>query len=216
MTHAVPRGPVPLRDVLYELSLAKDVPDPELLDEFVRRYPEHALELTDFAVELAVDSLRPDAAEVPADTSRVSPAVSRAMSRFQNALHGLQARGAAPQARSGIRAAAVENPFAKYDRPGFRQLAEDLHANSLFTCKLRDREIKPSTMTDGFKRFLAAKLTVPPEVIAAHFSAPAAMIPQAQFHKSDRKPEAGRQQSFVEAVRSSNLTEEQQQFLLSL
>jgi len=28
MTHVVPRSPVPLREVLYELSLAKDVPDP--------------------------------------------------------------------------------------------------------------------------------------------------------------------------------------------
>ena len=29
-----------LRDAMYELSLSGSVPDPGLLDEFVRRYPE--------------------------------------------------------------------------------------------------------------------------------------------------------------------------------
>ena len=33
--------PMPLRDVLYAFSLAQLVPDARLLDEFVRRYPEH-------------------------------------------------------------------------------------------------------------------------------------------------------------------------------
>ena len=33
--------PTPLRDVLYAFSLAQPVPDARLLDEFVRRYPEH-------------------------------------------------------------------------------------------------------------------------------------------------------------------------------
>jgi hypothetical protein len=216
MTHSTPQTPIALQDMLYELSLAKDVPDPELLDEFVRRYPEHAVVLTDFAVELAVDSLRPDAAEAPVDASRPSPAVSRAMSKFESALQKLRASGAIPTARCGIRAAAVENPFAKYDRAGFRRLALDLHANSLFTCKLRDREIEPTTMTDGFRRFVAGTMEVPLELVTAHFSAPAALLPQGQFHKSERKPEAGRQQSFEEAVRSSHLTEEQQRFLLNL
>ncbi len=48
------RSPTPLRDVLYELSLAKDLPDAELLDEFIRRYPEHARALTEFAIELVI------------------------------------------------------------------------------------------------------------------------------------------------------------------
>jgi hypothetical protein len=46
-----------LRDAMYAMSLAKAVPDAELLDEFARRYPQHADALTEFAIELAVDSL---------------------------------------------------------------------------------------------------------------------------------------------------------------
>jgi hypothetical protein len=45
------------RDVMYAMSLAKAVPDAELLDEFARRYPQHAVALTEFAIELAIDSL---------------------------------------------------------------------------------------------------------------------------------------------------------------
>lgn len=101
-------------------------------------------------------------------------------------------------------------------REGFQRLAQELNANSLFACNLRDREIMPTTMTDGFRQFVAAQMGVPLEAITAHFSAPAPMIPHGQFHKADQKPEAGPQQSFKEAVENSNLTEEQQQFLLSL
>jgi hypothetical protein len=64
-------------------------------------------------------------------------------------------------------------------------------------------------------RFVADRLHVPVEVIAAHFAGQATM-PRAQFHRADQKPEAGRQQTFEEAIRSSGLTEEQEKFLLSL
>ena len=42
---------------MYAMSLAKAVPDAELLDEFARRYPLHADALTEFAIELAIDAL---------------------------------------------------------------------------------------------------------------------------------------------------------------
>jgi hypothetical protein len=40
MTRTPPRSPTPLRNVLYELALAKPAPDAALVDEFVRQYPE--------------------------------------------------------------------------------------------------------------------------------------------------------------------------------
>ena len=52
---------MPLRDVLYALSLAKPIPDAEVLDDFVRRYPEYAAALTDFAIELAMDAVSSEA-----------------------------------------------------------------------------------------------------------------------------------------------------------
>src|SRR5580700_9064653 len=78
----------PLRDAIYAMSLAQPVPDAELLDEFVRRYPEHADALTDFAIELTLDSLQhiADEPDLPSDPDAVSPVVSRVISRFQNRL----------------------------------------------------------------------------------------------------------------------------------
>ena len=71
-------------------------------------------------------------------------------------------------------------------------------------------------MTAGFLNFLASKMAVSLDVLSDHLFGPSATIPQGQFHKSEGKPEAVVQESFEEAVRNSDLTEEQQQFLLSL
>ena len=232
MTQTGTGSPTELRDVLYEFSLAKDVPDAELIDEYVRRYPEHAVVLTDFAIELVIDRLRGDeAAEDGVDPANVSPMVSRAMSRFENKLHAVEAEKAAQvvslSQQAPTAAAAVVNPFAGLARAAFRALAQRLNVNALFLCKLRDREIDPKTMTCGFKRHVAKELEATVgvvsehrtslEVVTEHFAGqPQAMGTQSQFYKADQKPEPGAQQSFEEAVRSSQLTEEQQRWLLSL
>lgn len=212
MTDTLNRSPAPLRDILYEFSIAKDVPDAELLDEFTRRYPEYADALTEFAIELVQESVNAaQAVEPAADTTTVSPAVSRAMSKFQNALYARQSAAAA----TAQNAVAVENPFAALDRGAFRGLARDLNVNSVFLCKLRDRQINPKTMSEGFRRFVAEKMKIGLDVLSA-FCAVGTPRLQRQFFKANAKPEAGSQQSFEDAVRSSDLSEEQQKFLLSL
>lgn len=216
MTETRHGSAMPLQDILYQLSIAQDVPDAELIDDFVRLHPEHALAITDFAVELAVDALRSEQVMPAADTSQVSPAVSRAMSKFQNALHGLRSQKATASQQRADGPVKIDNPFSKFDTASFRRLARELKANSLFVSKLRDKGIAAATMTAGFLDFLASKMAVSLDAITAHFSATSATIPQGQFHKSEGKPEAGVQESFEDAVKSSNLTEEQQQFLLSL
>lgn len=219
MTATLTRSPTPLRDALYILSLAQRVPDAELLDDVIRRYPEHAQALTDFAIELAMDALCgdsvADAAESAIDPARVSPAVTRAMSRFQNRLYTAH-RAEAAAARRPPQGVAGANPFAELDRATFRAFAERLNANTVFVAKLRDRQIEPQTITDGFRRRVADELTVPLEVIAAHFAAEGHTHFQPQFYKADHKPEAGSRQTFADAVRSSGLSEHQQRHLLSL
>ena len=204
----------PLRDVLYEFSMAKSVPDAGLVDEFVRQYPEHASEITDFAIELAIDTMEGENGSHPATEASVSPAVSRAMSRFQNRLYAVrygEARGPA----SAFESSSAENPFAALDRTAFRRLAAGLNANIVFVAKLRDRQIDPSTMTTGFRKRVAKELGVPLELVVAHFSAQTkSQTPQ--FYRADEKPLGTMRQSFDDAVRSSGLTAEQQHQLLSL
>lgn len=214
MATILTKTPAPLRDVLYAFSLAKPIPDAELLDDFVRRYPEYAADLTDFAIELILDAVSSEVENenAPVETTTVmDPAVSRAMSRFQNRLYAVQQ---AKVERSMT--APVENPFTALNRSGFRLLAQRLKANPVFVAKLRDRQIDPDTITDSFRQRVADELKVPLDVIVAHFAAQPQVQARAQYFKANQKPEVGGKQTFEEAVLSSGLTPDQQCYLLGL
>ncbi len=206
----------PLRDAVYAMSLAKPVPDAELLDEFVRRYPEHADALTEFAIELAVDALLHvvDEPDLPADPDAVSPVVSRVMSRFQNRLFEVR-HGQRPNQAAHATTFSVENPFVALGRDQFRSLALRINANTVFLSKLRDRQIDPVTIPEKFCSHVAVSMAMPLEVVATHLYGPPAAAPLRQFYKSDGKPVAQALQTFEEAVRGSGLSPEQQCLLLS-
>ena len=214
----IPSG-APLCDVLYNFSLAKRVPDAELLDNFVRRFPQYADSLTEFAIELAMDALRPEPevdAKAEIDLSHASPAVSYAMSRFQNRLHTVRQTTTLASNRASVSEVVdTPNPFAKLNRVAFRALADRIGANTVFVAKLRDRQIKPDTIPSGFLQFLANVLKTSLDFVTTHFAAPPSASTMApQFYKADDKPDGNQQQSFVEAVKSSGLSEDQQHQLL--
>lgn len=217
MSQTLDATPHALREAYYVLSTAQEVPDAKLLDDIVRRCPQFGQELTDFAIAIAVDALRGDrvveAAEAAIDPIAISPAVSRAMSHFQNRLHAHTTH--APEVKSAHPFAEAANPFAGLSRSEYRAVAARLNANAVFVGKLRDRQIDPLTMTPGFQAHVAKELTAPLDVVVAHFSARQA-APTGQFFKAEGKPTAGAQQSFEEAVRNSGLSEAQQTFLLEL
>lgn len=199
-------------DVLYALALAMPTPDPKTLDEFVRRHPQHAAALTEFAVQLALnpDPIGDEEGDEAADGA-VSPAVSRAISHFQNVSFELEKKGL-PEAPT-----AFANPFASLSTDAFRAYAATLGANSIFVMKLRDGRIEPDSIAarPGFCRVAADGLNVPIEALMAHVRLGPTVSTQ-QLHKSDSKPVAQKRETFEEAVRSSGLTPEQQRHLLEL
>lgn len=211
-------NPRALREAFYAISMAQDVPDARLLDDVIRRYPQFGEELTDFAIAIAVDALCGDrlveGAEVAIATNTVSPAVSRAMSHFQNRLHSAMA-GANKTESTRANLVDATNPFLGLSRDEFRAVATRLQANAVFVGKLRDRLIDPATMTLGFQTRVAEELKVPHNVMMSHFTA-RQVAPTQQFFKAEGKPSTGTQQSFEEAVKSSGLSEAQQKFLLEL
>jgi hypothetical protein len=218
MSQKLDAGLHALREALYELSMAKEVPDKALLDDLVRRYPQLGEEITEYAVALAIDAVREREvaeAEQAIDFDNVSPMVQEAMQQFQDRLFPPQSTAgpAAPPVRVAARVADPPNPFSSLDRRGFRALAERLHANPVFVCKLRDRQIDPDTIPLTFQQRVADELETPLELVQAHFAARQSMQ-GVQYFKADAKPVVGAQQSFEEAVRSSDLTEEQQDALL--
>lgn len=206
-----------LREAFYELSLAKHAPDADLLDEMVCRYPQFAEELTSFAIELAVDALHDkigaSSAEPAAHLSHVSPAVSRAMSRFQNRLHSVRQK-TAPTTPPALSTEPVSNPFAVLKREEFRAFARRIGANTVFVAKLRDRQIEPDTIPQQFQQMIADELSAPLDVVIAHFAASSGMSSSQQFFKAEGKPNLVQRQSFEDAVRSSGLSDDQQQSLL--
>ena len=224
MPQILKASPPALREALYALSLAQRVPDAALLDDVVRRYPQYAAELTEFAIALAVDALHDAATESAASDSdeaptTVTPAVSRAMSRFQNRLHAIGRTGVPPlENQSAVApASALVNPFEALSQNEFRDLASRLDVNSVFIMKLRDRHIAPDGIPNGFRRQVAEEIQVPIEVVNAHLAGPQTTTSAGQqFYKADEKPGVPKQQSFAEAVRSSGLSEAQQRRLLNL
>ncbi len=214
MDQTMPR--TSLRDLFYAFSLAKEVPDAELLDEYVRLYPNHAAALTDFAIEMIIDAAN---GRVQGTSEfgelKVSATVSRVMSRFQSRLFDTRGTEAISAGHVAMSLVPVANPFATLNREDFRRLGRSLRANPVFMAKLRDREIDPSTMTDGFRRRIADETKAPLDLVVAHFAARSEIRP-GQFYKADEKPTAVFKQSFQDAVKTSGLTEEQQQYLLSL
>lgn len=198
-------------DVLYALALAMPVPDAKTLDEFVRKYPQHAEALTEFAVQLALDPgpCGDEEGDESADGA-VSPAVSRAISHFQNVSFELEKKG-------GAAAPVASNPFTSLSTEAFRGYAATLGANSIFVMKLRDGRIEPESICarPGFCRVAADGLNIPVEALMAHVrSGPS--LDTRQLHKSDGKPVALKRETFEEAVRKSGLTPEQQRHLLEL
>ena len=92
----IPSRSTQRREALYALAMSESMPDAGVLDDIVRQYPQFSRELTKFAVELALDSLvEGEAAEAAADPTKVSPAVSRAVSAFHNRLYTLRRTGRA-------------------------------------------------------------------------------------------------------------------------
>jgi hypothetical protein len=199
-------------DVLYAFALAMPIPDPKTLDAFVRRHPQHAAALTEFAVELALnsESIGDEEGDEAADRA-VSPAVSRAISHFQNVSFELEKKG------SSDAPIAFANPFTSLSTEGFRAYAAMIGANSIFVMKLRDGRIEPESLyaRPGFCRVAAAGLDIPVEALMAHVRSRPTVNTQ-QLHKSDGKPVAQKRETFEEAVRSSGLTPEQQRHLLDM
>ena len=201
----------PLGEVLNALALAMPVPNAGILEDFVRRYPEHADALTEFAVELAVEfgGESDEDEDLPA-SGAVSQAAGKAISHLQNYTFELERK-----AKGG--ASVVTDPFSAMTREQFRAFASNLGVNTTFAMKLRDRSIDPQTVIPR-RRFCQAAADaahVPLDVMVAHLQgAPA--ISRSAFYKADGKPEAAAREAFEQAVQSSALTEEQQRKLLDI
>lgn len=212
------RTPAELKEAFLELSMGEGQPDPETLDALVRRLPQYAQQLTDFAIDLAIVGMADESETFVVSSDQALDAeVASALSVFQNALfNARQDAASAPVEAAAGDIRAVENPFAGLSREEMRGVMADLKANAAFIMKLRDRTIFADTLTDGFIRRVGEILGKPLEQMVMHFQAAQTVSPLRQSFKADDKPVAGAKQTLEEALQNSGLTQEQQAYLRSL
>ncbi|QUD90166.1 hypothetical protein [Phenylobacterium montanum] len=213
MIQAATRGHA-LEDVLYQFTLAHPQPDADDVEAYARDYPQYARELTELAIDLVIEArLRAVEDAVITRTDDDDMALERAISRFQNGLFVQTQEPAATRAASD--APAPIDPFAGLDKAGMRAVARALNANTVFVMKLRDRRIRPETMTPGFLVAAAHALNAANDDFRDYVGAPRAMAGRRRY-KSDVTPEAAEKETFEEAVHGSGLSPEQTAFLLGL
>lgn len=210
------RTNVELREAFLELAMGEGYPDPDTLDAFVRLFPDHAEELTNFAIDLVITSrANEDESFVAAEGGALDVEVASALSAFQNALFAARQGEKVSSSVEGATVARIENPFARLDRGGMKAVTTGLHANAVFVGKLRDRIIAAETLTVGFIRRVSELLDSPYELVGAHFRA-GQVAAAGQHFKADEKPVIGATETFEEALQTSNLEPDQQAYLRSL
>ena len=207
-------------DVLYEFSLAQEIPDRAHLEEFIGRYPEFAEKLTEIAVELAMDAISeipmPGGNERKSGPTRVSPAVSRAMSHFQNLLYEEKKAKAKATSTKPENILAVDERFRKMLRKQYREFAATIGGNNTFANKVRDRLIEPDTIPSKFAQLVSSGIEMPLYAVNDYLRSEPQLNATPQQYKADKKPTVISRESFEDAVKNSGLTKKQQQFLLSL
>lgn len=209
----------PLSDVLYALALEHETPTVALIDEYRKRFPEYADAITEFAVKLIHEGLRPDEPDVEVNELNEPPnsIVMHSISHFRNALFEAahqQRRDDAVALSRPEGAARFADPFRDLSPKQFRQVAKGLDVTSLFLGKIRDRLIIADTIPLAFTQVVAGELGAPPEMLRAYLAAKPQSSSAVLFYKAVDKPTLHAPETFEEAVRTSKLSADQQVRLL--
>ena len=204
-----------LQDVFQEFLLLADTPDAGTLEAMVAKYPQFSAQLTDFAVEWAMQDLLPGGpvgdliedsdglgAELPSSADGgMSATVAAAMDRLHARLD------AVPPAH--------RDPFKDRSPEDLHRLGSRLGLDKTLVAKLRDRRIEAETVPDSLRSGLADELEVPLDAVIAHLQRPPVLSMGASF-KAEGKPEAVGKEPFAQAVERSRLQPEEKRALLDV
>jgi hypothetical protein len=227
MTHTANLQNTQFQDTINELAMSDRLPDAAQIEAAIQSCPGFAAEITEFAIELAMEMLLEDDVEVAVaeDMEGISPLVNRALSVFENERFKCnQAEEAeassdevALETKSLRQTVQVGDPFASMDRGAFRKFGQAINANSIFATKVRDKQIIGTTYPHEFLELFAQALNESIEYAVEFVGSSLGLRPKAkEFFKADVRPDQTMQQTFKDAVRDCGLSEDQQRFLLNL
>ncbi len=161
------------------------------IEDYLRRYPQYASELLDYALYFHTIGFDSEPLEEPAELT-LSPAGEIAMAR-------IRALSAAP-APAAIASLVKQGVLVGYAPP---QLAEAVGLTPDLLGRLEARAIAAASIPRALFQRLAATLKTAPEAIAAYLGA----APAGGFYLADQPP-AQQQESFLDAVQASTLSPE--------
>ena len=170
------------------------------IQEYVRRYPQYASELLDYALYFHTLGFDSPPLEEPAELT-LSPESEAALARIreQRAAYAQAPAAATPIESLFARGIAMEAPPPK--------LAEAVGLTFEVLAKIEARAITVSSIPRTLVQRLAAALKTAPDAIAAYISgAPAGQA--GGFYFADQAP-AQQQESFLDAVQASALNPDQ-------
>lgn len=202
-----------LESLLLDFRLEAGAPKPAILEEYCRRYPQFARELTDYALEWLVDAAM-EAVETPAESTSAaasSPLVSRTISH----LYGrIREREAGKEAEVRLSGQQVLNPFKELTVPRVRAIGVELGINTPLFSKFRNRLIDPETVPRAFLERFARLLESTVEEFLGYLRLPQTVHSVADYKAVEKPLVSTRKESFEDAVRGSLLDEKQKQILL--
>jgi len=201
-----------LESVLLDFRVEAGTPRPAILEQYCRRYPQFARELTDYALEWLIESamVEETSVEIVEGTSS-SPLVSRAISRLYERI---RERDAVKDATAHSFGSPPLNPFEGLTLERVRAIRDELGIDTPLFTKLRNRLINPGTVRRPFIERFARLLERTGEEFLSYLRLPPTVHARADY-KAEGKPSVNNQQeSFDDAVRVSSLDEKRKQALL--
>ena len=196
------RNETTLDDALNTFVAANERPTPENLQEWVKRYPQFQQDLVEFAAVWAEQLLLPRAPDIGSEAEKIL--IDRAMSHVLNVAYRQEMQAQKDSANDKP----VVNLIGEAQRAKMnaQQFAEACDLDLVLLSKLNNCQFEPESIPRELIRRVGQLLQKPFAVIAAYLSKP----PQAVTGKtflSRSKPGSALRQSFVDAVRTSSLTD---------
>ena len=188
-----------LEDVLTDFATLAGAPETRL-DAFILRFPEFENELMELAEELTLNT-EGQVVECTSVDARQAAESRSSLATIEVRISGCS-----------MAPASVVDPFAGHT---LKTVAAAFDCSVLFLARLRDRVIRSDDLSAGFVAALARALATSAENVAAYLALPSRIPANASF-KSDGKPEATGKQGFMDALETSQLSEEQKRRLSAL
>lgn len=184
-------------EVLIDFATAEEGTTAEVLETFVKRFPDYEAELRSLFESITAEEATPWQTEVEESLS----------SNF------LETRVRQKQQQLGFQPTTVRaSPFEGSSPQELRRLTRELNVTPLFMAKLKDRTIEGTSIPSGFVVWLSSHLGETVDTLRDFFSGETRMAKGLAF-KSQNKPQVASKQSFWEALETSGLSEEQKQML---